>query len=147
MSKKLSKILLDLKNLAYKDIVYEATFTVFGVMSIRIFNKGINSDGQTLSEYSKGYKKKRENKGLRVDRKDLQFKSQGSLLISNFNIAKDGKDVIIGMTDDFAYKVAEYQEIQQEKKGKADIFDLTDFESDYLEQQISDLLDDELREI
>ncbi len=94
-----------------------------GLQKQRIFNDGKASDGSQIGEYSESYSKFRQNfrSSRQVDYVDLQLTGD---LFKNFQVLKDGDDIVLAIPNDKDYFKAT---INEEKFGKI-IFEPTEGE-------------------
>lgn len=85
-----------------------------GRMKQRIFNKGLNSQNQSIGKYkSKSWIKTRSNRGRSVQKVDLEFSGD---LRNSIQAVKDGNDVVLAVINDLNYNKAIGQELIQGKK-------------------------------
>lgn len=94
-----------------------------GLVTRRIFNDGLATDGSPIGEYtSEQYIKKREARGMQVDKKDFQF--NGDLLQSINIVAKEDssvdKETIVPKTGNEITKIT--LAITNEKSAQVSVF-------------------------
>lgn len=103
----------------FSDAMLSALDAGMGSMKFRIFNKGMDAEGNSLGKYTgkkmKGsiftpYEKKRVAAGRFVDKKDLQF--TGGLHASIQPAKIDNSKVVIAIVNDESARIARYQEQQ-----------------------------------
>jgi hypothetical protein len=80
----------------------------------RIHNDGKAVDGNDIGDYqTQYYKKKRSEKGRRIDKVDLSFTGK---LSKEFSIAANGNNIGIGFITDYGANLHEYLEEKYNKK-------------------------------
>lgn len=92
------------------DAMLSALNAGMGQMKFRIFNKGLDAEGNSLGRYTKAYAKKRERLGRQTAYKDLEV--TGSLRRA-IEVAKEGNQkVVIAFVNEGEALIAGYQEKQ-----------------------------------
>lgn len=95
----------------FSDALVAGLNAAMGLMKRRIFNQSLAADGSSLGLYiSKPYKRKRENAGRQVTRKDEEF--NGSLRRSIEAVTVNNRRAEIRITNAENAKIAGYQEQQ-----------------------------------
>lgn len=94
----------------FSDALFSALNAGMGKMKFRIFNKGMDADGNGLGAYTKQYGKRRDKAGRQIAYKDLEM--EGSLRRSIEMARVDSKQVMIAITNEETALIAGYQEQQ-----------------------------------
>lgn len=118
------------------NILINATNIGSGEMQYRVFNQGKTTAG-TQMKYRKApsaYTKLRQDAGLQVRHKDLQF--TGDLFYSMNILTTKNNEVVYGFNNDGAAQIAEWQETSKVQVHEP-IFDLSEKEVNLMEAQFA----------
>lgn len=116
------------------NILINATNIGSGEMQYRVFNQGKTTAG-TQMKYRKApsaYTKLRQDAGLQVRHKDLQF--TGDLFYSMNILTTKNNEVVYGFNNNGAAQIAEWQETSDVQVNEP-IFDLSEKEVNLMEAQ------------